>query len=759
VPTTITALRAFLGFTNYYNTYIHMYAQIASRLQDKLKVPRDVGKKGSKVKIFFDKEDIEAFEELKKRLCSGLSLQRVNPDKPFVLRVDASGYAVGATLEQLKEGGERPTVEDVLNKQTVPVAFMSRKLTTGQRKWTPRELETYAIILALQKWESYIGLQPVLVLTDHQSLEAWTREVLDTPSGPVGRRARWHQMLSKYDLTVGYIPGKENTIADILSRWAYPASQALRDVSKHGSLEDKNEMDEIIREEREGESQCTWVKIKNQPNVRNEWIRGVVTRSGRKLEDLGAHEETEGGDFLGGTNTTIETHSQGSGVKGKKKVRFSEEVDAAGNLIVPLEPEPTSHPKDTPSTESETGQPPTCVVLEDGKSVWESNWGLEYSKCPTWKNFWDQVQSHTNWPHGFKVFKGRLYYQERLCVPLGFQDHVIRENHEFLGHVGPERVWHHLVLRYQWADEKKAQNCNQNFSKKCATCQASSRGDTLRGPIESTPIPPAPMVSVAIDLFKLPLVQHEGNFFDTIAVCVDRHSGWLVAIPCLAKGLTGAKLAKEMVKHQWRPFGIPSIISSDQGSHFVSAWWKNLCDLLGIRIAYAQAYHHQANGRAERAGQQVMEVLQKLQVSERINWVEALPQVIDRIHDVKGENGYSPYEILFGRPRPLAGIPYESPKECEDAQNFFHRMKEIDHKVAEILNHKHEIQAKRVNKGRKEMEPFSMNAMVWYKRPENSGNKLDSRWIDPGIIKARECEHSYVIGIKPGVEMKVHRCF
>ena len=44
--------------------------------------------------------EYKTFEELKKRLCSGLSLQRVNPDKPFVLRVDASGYAVGASLEQ-----------------------------------------------------------------------------------------------------------------------------------------------------------------------------------------------------------------------------------------------------------------------------------------------------------------------------------------------------------------------------------------------------------------------------------------------------------------------------------------------------------------------------------------------------------------------------------------------------------------------------------------------------------------------------------
>ena len=76
VPTTITALRAFLGFTNYYNTYIKDYANLAAPLQDKLKVPRDVGKKGSKVKVEFSPEDIQVFEELKKRLCSGLILQR-----------------------------------------------------------------------------------------------------------------------------------------------------------------------------------------------------------------------------------------------------------------------------------------------------------------------------------------------------------------------------------------------------------------------------------------------------------------------------------------------------------------------------------------------------------------------------------------------------------------------------------------------------------------------------------------------------------
>ena len=105
-------------------------------------------------------------------------------------------------------------------------------------------------MLALMKWETWLGLQPVLVLTAHQDLEHWAREVLDAPSGPVGRRSRWHQFFSPYDLSVGYVPGKNNTVANVLSRFAYPESGSYQDISKHGSAQDEDEMEGIIFQER-----------------------------------------------------------------------------------------------------------------------------------------------------------------------------------------------------------------------------------------------------------------------------------------------------------------------------------------------------------------------------------------------------------------------------------------------------------------------------------------------------------------------------
>ena len=190
---------------------------MAGPLYSKLQLNRHDGKKGSQKRLEWTPEEIEAFHKLKNTLTQELSLFHLRPDQPFILRTDASKYAVGAVLEQEQDG------------KIVPVAFFSRKLTEGQTRWSPRELETYAIVASLRKWAGWIGYQPVMLLTDHKALEAWVNEFVNTPSGPAGRRARWHQTLSKFDITVQYVPGKTHIVADAMSRYAYPASKAFQD--------------------------------------------------------------------------------------------------------------------------------------------------------------------------------------------------------------------------------------------------------------------------------------------------------------------------------------------------------------------------------------------------------------------------------------------------------------------------------------------------------------------------------------------------
>ena len=239
-PQTISEPRSFMGFCNYYSGYVRMYAELSGPLHKMLQVGKFDGRKGRKKKLVWTPEAEYAFSRLKERLLGQLGLFLVDPDKGFVLRTDASDYAVGAVLEQVGD-----------DRSHVPVAFWSRILAEGQRRtWTAREKETYAIVCALRKWSGHIGLQPVVVCTDHQSLQSWHKEHVDTPSGPAARRARWHETFAKFDLSVVYVPGKDNTVADCLSRWAYPAGKAWMDISSHGDAEETEEAKRIIEMEK-----------------------------------------------------------------------------------------------------------------------------------------------------------------------------------------------------------------------------------------------------------------------------------------------------------------------------------------------------------------------------------------------------------------------------------------------------------------------------------------------------------------------------
>ena len=233
-------LWAYLGFCNYYSGYITMCAEYASPMTAMLKGNCEETKKRAKKALVWNEESARAFDGMKQALLSAVGLHLVDPDPGFVLRTDASDYAIGAVLEQVLDDGRH-----------VPVALWSRVAAEGQRwTWMPRQKKAYAIVMALRTWAGYIALHPVTVCTDHQSLQSWHKEHKDDPSEAASHRAKWHEFLAKFDLPVVYVPGKDNIVADCLSRWAYPASKGMTDVSAHGNEAETVEAKKIIHMER-----------------------------------------------------------------------------------------------------------------------------------------------------------------------------------------------------------------------------------------------------------------------------------------------------------------------------------------------------------------------------------------------------------------------------------------------------------------------------------------------------------------------------
>jgi hypothetical protein len=272
-----------------------------------------------------------------------------------------------------------------------------------------------------------------------------------------------------------------------------------------------------------------------------------------------------------------------------------------------------------------------------------------------------------------------------------------------------------------------------------------------------TPITPRILFSVSIDVFYLAPTEWAGQEYDCILLCVDRLSGWMIAKPALKLGLTAEKAAHLMMDDGWNIFGVPSIVTSDQGPHFVGAWWKTMCRRLGIRQVFSQAHRPQANGRAEVAGRVLIAALRKLEAERAINWVESLPHSLRLIHDTSGPSGYSPYQIVFGRDRNMGGIPYEGSECAEEAGAFMDRMRILDREVASILDTLHALERDRVNKNRRDSHPFRVGQLVMLTLPKSvGGNKLKAGWRGPYYLRERKGESSFVLEYAPQHLLEVH---
>ena len=106
-PKTVTDVRSFTGFTNYYRKFIKGYAKVTRPLHE-LTSGENAKQKNKPVE--WDERHQESFEALKK-LCSECPvLAHADYSKPFVLHTDASTVGLGAVLYQKQADGKERVI-------------------------------------------------------------------------------------------------------------------------------------------------------------------------------------------------------------------------------------------------------------------------------------------------------------------------------------------------------------------------------------------------------------------------------------------------------------------------------------------------------------------------------------------------------------------------------------------------------------------------------------------------------------------------
>lgn len=193
-PSNVKQLQSFLGFANFYRRFIHQYSAIIQPLTNLLK-------KGAR--FTWDDSCTKAFDTLKHAFTSAPILTHFDPDLPLRLETDASDSAISGVLSQLHH-----------DQRWHPVCFHSRKLTPPERNYTISEKELLPIVECVRIWRHYVeSVETLNVYTDHANLVT-----LKEPRILNRRQSRWRLLLAPFRLELHYRSGKENTVADLLSR-------------------------------------------------------------------------------------------------------------------------------------------------------------------------------------------------------------------------------------------------------------------------------------------------------------------------------------------------------------------------------------------------------------------------------------------------------------------------------------------------------------------------------------------------------------
>jgi len=112
--------------------------------------------------------------------------------------------------------------------------------------------------------------------------------------------------------------------------------------------------------------------------------------------------------------------------------------------------------------------------------------------------------------------------------------------------------------------------------------------------------------------------------FNTILVIVDRLLKQVIFIPT-HDTITSAELACLFVTHVFSKHGVPSHVTSNRGSEFVSHFFHSLGTALDMRLHFTSRYHLEANGQAEQTNQTLEQYLCVYCNYQQDNWSELLP--------------------------------------------------------------------------------------------------------------------------------------
>lgn len=231
----------------------------------------------------------------------------------------------------------------------------------------------------------------------------------------------------------------------------------------------------------------------------------------------------------------------------------------------------------------------------------------------------------------------------RPYLPASFRRSAFQRLHN-LSHPSARASARLVSDRYVWPNVRK--DC-ASWARACIACQRSKVTRHVTSPLGNFASPSARFAHIHMDIIG-PLPSSSG--FTYCLTAVDRFTRWPEAWPMAS--MTAEEVAATFINGWIARFGVPLVVTTDQGRQFESSLFNQLLQICAVRRVRTTSYHPQANGMVERLHRQLKAAL----MCHSTTWSQALPLVLLGIRSaLKEDIGCSSAELLYGEPLRLPG--------------------------------------------------------------------------------------------------------
>lgn len=662
IPKNAKGIMSFLGLVGWYRKFIPNFSKIAEPLTNLTK---------KDTKFIFNSEAMEAFNKLRSAITSEDVLCHPDFTKPFILETDACNTGIGSIISQEHNGF------------TKPIAYFSRKLTKCQKNYSTTEKEMLAVVESIKHFKCYLYGNKFTVITDHRPLK-WLMSLKD----PQSRLARWALLLSEYDFEILPRKGKNHTNADYLSRIfeqqeiAHTTFDDFLTQTKNKQIHNEN-FKELIGNLFKAPKQYSLAHCVSQ-DLRMD--AGIARGFKQRFAQIAYLKSKKG---LTGQCITLQLPERNiyyliTKTKFFNKPTYENLWQALNNLkqqMIYLNDTNLAIPKIACGLDSLDWS----IVSQMIKFIFlNTDISIQVYILPTKKEFiinniltndlelipiWDKnnIRSeqgkdqfcqtikeklHTNKDSNFFLDNDNVLYktdqetQNVLVIPNKLINQVIHDFHDLpiFGHPGQSKTLNIIKTKCYWP------NMNSDIINYVANCHACNQRKTSPhlkpAPLQKFHKEPRPFALCSMDITGPFVTSYLNNkYFLTFQ---DVFTKYIEIIPIPDQ--TSTTISKAFVTHIITRHGCPEVLLTDNGSNFISIFFKDICKLLGIDKIHTSPYHPQSNGSLERYHKDLKNFLSQFIEGSQRDWDQWHPYAM-MAHNMTTHSatGFSPFFLMYGR--------------------------------------------------------------------------------------------------------------